>query len=46
MNFVAEYEDKVSRLTIEEVNAALKKHIDPQRLFIVQAGDFKAEPSK
>jgi zinc protease len=46
MNFVAEYEDKISKLTIEEVNAALKKHIDPQRLFIVQAGDFKAEQSK
>jgi zinc protease len=46
MNFVAEYEDKISKLTIEEVNAALKKHIDPQRLFIVQAGDFKAEQPK
>jgi zinc protease len=46
MKFVADFEDKISKLTIEEVNAALKKHIDPQRLFIVQAGDFKAEESK
>lgn len=46
MKFVAEFEDKVSKLTVEEVNAALKKHIDPQRLFIVQAGDFKAEEQK
>jgi zinc protease len=43
---VAEFEDKISKLTVEEVNAALKKHIDPQRLFIVQAGDFKAEERK
>jgi zinc protease len=46
MKFVAEFEDKISKLTVEEVNAALKKHIDPQRLFIVQAGDFKAEERK
>ena len=46
MTFVAEFEDKISKLTVEEVNAALKKHIDPERLFIVQAGDFKAEGQK
>ena len=46
MNFVAEFEDKISKLTVEDVNAALKKHIVPQRLFIVQAGDFKAEKPK
>ena len=46
MKFVAEFEDRISKLTVEEVNAALKKHIDPQRLFIVQAGDFKAEEQK
>ncbi|RLS78730.1 MAG: insulinase family protein [Planctomycetota bacterium] len=46
MKFVAEFEDKISKLTVEEVNAALKKHIDPERLFIVQAGDFKAEEQK
>ena len=46
MKFVADFEDRISKLTVEEVNAALKKHIDPQRLFIVQAGDFKAEEQK
>lgn len=46
MKFVSEFEDRISKLTIEEVNAALRKHIDPNRLFIVQAGDFKAEESK
>ena len=46
MKFVGEFEDKISKLTVEEVNAALKKHIDPKRLFIVQAGDLKEEASK
>ncbi len=46
MTFVAAFEDRISKLTVEEVNAALKKHIDPERLFIVQAGDFKPEQPK
>jgi zinc protease len=32
---------KVGGLTAAEVNAALRKHVDPQRLVIVEAGDFK-----
>jgi zinc protease len=46
MKFVADFEEKISKLTVEDVNAALKKHIDPKRLFIVQAGDFKENASK
>jgi len=41
MNYVADYETKIRNLTVEDVNAALKKHIKPERLFIVSAGDFK-----
>lgn len=41
MKYVADYETKVRNLTVEDVNAALKKHIKPERLFIVSAGDFK-----
>jgi len=40
MNYVADYETKIRNLTVENVNAALKKHIKPERLFIVSAGDF------
>ena len=40
MNYVADYETKIRNLTVEDVNAALKKHIKPERLFIVSAGDF------
>lgn len=41
MKYVADYESKVRNLTVEDVNAAVKKHIKPERLFIVSAGDFK-----
>ena len=42
MKFVADFEERVQKLTVEDVNAALKKHIDPKRLFVVMAGDFDA----
>ncbi|MBL8819340.1 MAG: insulinase family protein [Planctomyces sp.] len=41
--FVTQLEDRVRSLTVEEVNAALQKHIDPNRLYIISAGDFKSE---
>jgi zinc protease len=41
MKYVADFEQKIQNLTIDEVNAAIRKHIDPKRLFIVTAGDFK-----
>lgn len=37
----AKLEKKIASLTLAEVNAALKKHINPKRLVIVEAGDFK-----
>ncbi len=43
LNFVASFEDKIRALTVEEVNAALKKNLKPERLFIVAAGDFAAK---
>jgi zinc protease len=38
----ADLEAKIQALTVEQVNAAFKKHIDPNGLSIVKAGDFKA----
>ena len=35
-----EFEDKIAKLTAAEVNAALKRHIDPARISVVTAGDF------
>jgi zinc protease len=34
-------ESKISKLSAGEVNAALRKHIDPAKLAVVLAGDFK-----
>ncbi len=42
LKFVASFEDQIGKLTVDDVNAAIRKHIDPKRLFVVSAGDFKA----
>ncbi len=36
-----EFESKIAALSAEQVNAALRRHVDPARLSIVKAGDFK-----
>ncbi|HYY61413.1 MAG TPA: insulinase family protein, partial [Burkholderiales bacterium] len=36
-----ELESKIAALTPEQVNAALRKYIDPAKLSLVLAGDFK-----
>ncbi len=41
MQFAEDFEEKVRSLTVEDVNAALRKHIDPEQLIIVMAGDFQ-----
>jgi zinc protease len=38
--FDAQIDTRLAALTADEVLAALRKHIDPQRLVIVTAGDF------
>jgi zinc protease len=42
-------EKKVAALTVDEVNAALRTHLAPKRLVLVEAGDFRdkgADPKK
>ena len=41
MQFQADLESKIKELTPELVNTAMRKHIDPKRLSIITAGDFK-----
>lgn len=41
MQFTADFEQRLGELTVEDVNAALRKHIKPERLYIVIAGDFE-----
>lgn len=46
MEFTAAFEQRLANLTVEDVNKALREHIDPDRLFIVMAGDFKQAEDK
>lgn len=46
MGFDADFDKKIESLTPEQVNAAMKKHIDPAKLTIIQAGDFAKAAKK
>jgi zinc protease len=39
--YIAEEEKQIEALTREQVQAAFRKYIDPKRLVIIRAGDFK-----
>lgn len=41
MQFSADFEANLKKLTVEDVNAALRKHIKPDAMQIVMAGDFE-----
>jgi zinc protease len=41
MEWVAGFQKKIGALTAAQVNEAFRKHVDPARLVIVEAGDFK-----
>jgi zinc protease len=41
MKFDEAFEDKIGGLSAEQVNAALRRHLDPAGFVIVKAGDFK-----
>jgi zinc protease len=40
-SFMGEVDEKIRALTLAEVNAALKRHVDPKKLSTVKVGDFK-----
>jgi zinc protease len=42
----AALEKQVEALTVEAVNAALRKHLDPSKLTLVKAGDFAKHPAE
>jgi zinc protease len=44
--FIEQQEQAISKLTVDNVNTALRKHLQPERLFVVQAGDFPAAPAR
>ncbi len=46
MAYNAQVDAWVAALTPADVNAAMKKYIDPSKLSVVKAGDFKNKPPK
>ncbi len=41
MMFSQQIDDKLNTVTVQEINAAMKKHMDPNKVIFVKAGDFK-----
>jgi zinc protease len=39
--FSKAFEDRLATLTVDDLNAALRKHIDPSKISVVKAGAFK-----
>jgi zinc protease len=46
MAFDGALEDRVAKLTVDEVNATIKRFINPAKFVTVKAGDFKGKPPK
>ncbi len=44
MAYDARLEAAINVLTVDEVNAAVKKYLDPSHISIIRAGDFKNKP--
>ncbi|HEY1088699.1 MAG TPA: hypothetical protein VGE37_13440, partial [Archangium sp.] len=40
--FDKELEDRIKGLKVEDINATLKKYVDPKKFSVVKVGDFKA----
>jgi len=41
LQFSTDLENKVKNLTLDQVNATLRKYVDPAKLVLIYAGDFK-----
>lgn len=41
----AEFEKKIAALTPDQINAAMRRYIDPSKITIVKAGDFAKAPA-
>lgn len=46
MKWVENYEKQVNALTVEQINAAMKKYLKPDMISIIKAGDFAKAASK
>ena len=46
MAFDQALEDRVAGLTVEQVNSSIRKYVNPAKISMVKAGDFKNKPPK
>ncbi|HET6263747.1 MAG TPA: pitrilysin family protein, partial [Usitatibacter sp.] len=46
MEYVAGIDRAIEAVTLEQVNAAFRKYVDPQKLVLVYAGDFRKAAAK
>lgn len=48
LQFDQKFEDQVKALSVEQINNAFRKHIDPSKIVMIKAGDFdkKIDPPK
>jgi zinc protease len=45
MDYARNLEARIGKLTVDEVNEAIREYVDPEGLVIATAGDFKAKPN-
>ena len=45
LSWLDDYPRMIQALTAEQVNAAIRRHVDPQKLVLVEAGTFEATPA-
>jgi zinc protease len=43
LSFIDEFGDRVSALTLEQVNGAMRKHLNPEQMVMIKAGTIPAE---
>ena len=44
MKYYANLEKAITSATTEEVGAAFRKYVSPERMVIIEAGDFSKKP--
>ena len=46
LSWLDDYPKAIRALTVEQVNAAIRKHLDPKKMVLVEAGTFEAAAAK
>jgi zinc protease len=46
LSWDADFEDRIEAVTVEQVNAAVRRHLDLSKMTIVRAGDFEGAKAK